>query len=57
MTHSPPNSCMPSKANIKINKNSKNKRLIIDLIELSNDMTKFRNEFQYLLSLYFIVVL
>lgn len=44
----PPNSCMPSSANISMNKNSRKSNDMIDLMELSNDITRFLNEDQYL---------
>ena len=47
-TYSPPNSCMPNKANINMNKNNRKRRLIIERILLSNEMTKFLSEDQYL---------
>ena len=50
-THSPPNSCIPSSANIKINKKSKNRRLMIERIEFNKEMTRFLSEAQYLVTL------
>ena len=47
-THVPPKSCMPSRAKMSINKNSKNKRLIIDRMLFINDITRFLNDIQYL---------
>lgn len=47
----PPNNCMPSKANIKMNKNSKNSNEMIDLIEFNSDITRFRSDDQYLVTL------
>lgn len=47
----PPNSCMPNSANIRMNKKSKNSNEIIDLIEFSNDITRFRKDDQYLVTL------
>ena len=44
----PPNSCMPSKAKIKMNKKSRNNRERIERIELSNDITRFLKDDQYL---------
>lgn len=44
----PPNSCIPSNANISMNKNSRKSNDMIDLMELSNDITRFLNEDQYL---------
>lgn len=40
---------MPSSANISMNKNNRNSNDMIDLMELSNDITRFLNEDQYLL--------
>lgn len=47
-TYLPPKSCIPSKADITINKNNKNKRLIIDFMAFMSDVTKFRKDDQYL---------
>lgn len=47
-TYSPPNNCIPSKANININKKSRNRRLSILLIAFNKDNTKLRNDAQYL---------
>jgi hypothetical protein len=47
-TYSPPNSCMPSSANIKINKKSRNRSEIIDRILFSRESTKFLSDDQYL---------
>lgn len=47
-TYCPPKSCIPSKANTTMNRNSRNRRLMIDFIELSRDTTRLRREFQYL---------
>ena len=44
----PPNSCMPSKAKIRMNKKSRNNREIIERIELSSDITRFLRDDQYL---------
>ena len=49
--HSPPNNCMPNRANININKKSKNNRDMIERILFNNDMTKFLNESQYRVTL------
>lgn len=46
----PPKSCMPSRANIRMNKKSRNSNEMIDRIELSNDITKLRSEDQYLVT-------
>lgn len=47
----PPNNCIPRRAVISMNKNSRNNKEMIDLIELSSDITKLRNEDQYLVTL------
>ena len=44
----PPNSCIPSNAKIRIKRNSSSNKDMIDLIELSNDITRLRSEDQYL---------
>ena len=44
----PPNICIPSKADIIINKPSSNNKLAIDFIEFNNETTKLRNEVQCL---------
>ena len=44
----PPNSCIPNKAKISINRNSSNNKDMIDLMELSNEITRLRSEDQYL---------
>ena len=43
--------CLTNRANISMKRKSKNSREIIDLMELSNDMTKLRREDQYLVTL------
>ena len=48
VTYSPPNSCMPNKANISMNKKRRKRRDTIERILLSKDTTRFRNEAQYL---------
>lgn len=45
----PPNSCMPRRAKMRMNKKSRNNREMIDLMELSREMTRLRREAQYLL--------
>lgn len=42
---------MPSNANMRINKKSKNKRLIIERILFNSDITKFLSDAQYLVTL------
>ena len=44
----PPNSCIPSNAKIRMNKNSRKSSDIIERMELSKEMTRFRKEDQYL---------
>lgn len=44
----PPNSCMPRRAKMRMNKKSRNNREMIDLMELSREMTRLRREAQYL---------
>lgn len=44
----PPKSCMPRSANIKMNRNSRNKSDIIERMEFNNDITRFRKDDQYL---------
>jgi hypothetical protein len=44
----PPKSCIPSKAKMRMNKKSRNRRERIDRIELSKEITKFLREDQYL---------
>lgn len=47
----PPKSCIPSKANIRMNKNSRNSNEIMDLMEFSSEMTRFLKEAQYFVTL------
>ena len=42
----PPKSCIPNNANINMNKNSNNNKDMMDLIELSKEITRLRNEDQ-----------
>jgi hypothetical protein len=49
--NAPPNNCMPSSAKIRMNKNSRNNREMMDLIELSNDITRFLSDAQYFVTL------
>ena len=44
----PPNNCIPSNANIKMKRKRRNRREMMERMELNNDITKFRNEDQYL---------
>lgn len=46
----PPNSCMPRRAKMTMNRNNNNRRLAIDLTEFSREVTRFRNDDQYLQS-------
>ena len=49
--NAPPNNCMPSSAKIRMNKKSRNNREMMDLIELSNDITRFLSDAQYFVTL------
>ncbi len=44
----PPNSCMPSKAKMRMNKKSKKSKEMIDRIEFINEITRLRKLTQYL---------
>ena len=44
----PPNSCMPNKAKIMMNRNRSSSKLTMDLIEFNSDATKFLSADQYL---------
>lgn len=44
----PPKSCIPRRAKIRMKRKSRNNNEMIDLIELSSEMTRFRSEDQYL---------
>lgn len=44
----PPNTCMPSNANITMSRNSSSSKLAIELILLSNEFTRLRSGAQYL---------
>lgn len=46
----PPNNCIPSSAKIRINKNSRNNKEMIERIEFKRDITRLRREDQYLLN-------
>ena len=46
--NAPPNNCMPSNAKIKIKRKSRKRRDMIERMELKRDITRFRNEDQYL---------
>lgn len=43
----PPNSCMPSRAKMRMNKKRRNNSEMMDLIEFRRDITRFRNDDQY----------
>lgn len=43
----PPNSCMPSRAKIRMNRKRRNSRDMMDLIEFRRDITRFRSDDQY----------
>ena len=47
-THSPPNSCMPSRAKMRMKRKSRNSSEMMDLILLSSEMTRLRRDAQYL---------
>ena len=47
-TYSPPNNCMPSRANMRMNKNRRNSKLTIDRILLNNETTRLRRDAQCL---------
>ena len=44
----PPKSCMPSSAKISMKRKRRNSNEIMERIELSNDITRFLNDDQYL---------
>lgn len=44
----PPNSCIPSSANMSMKRKRRNSNEMMERIELSNDITRFLNEDQYL---------
>ena len=46
--NAPPNNCIPNNANIRMNRKRRNNRDMIERIELKSDITRFRNEDQYL---------
>lgn len=47
----PPKSCIPSNAKIRMNKNRRNNKEMMDLIELSREMTRLRRDDQYFVTL------
>jgi hypothetical protein len=44
----PPNSCIPSRAKIRMKRKSSSSKDMMDFMELSNEMTRLRREDQYL---------
>jgi len=44
----PPKSCIPSSAKMRMKRKRRKRREMMDLIELNNEMTRFRSEDQYL---------
>ena len=51
----PPNSCIPSKANIKINRKSRRRRERMDDMAFVKATTRLRSEDQYLNQKYFTI--
>jgi len=47
-THSPPNSCMPSSANMRMKRKRRNRSEIMERMLLSSEMTRFLSDDQYL---------
>jgi hypothetical protein len=47
----PPNNCIPSSAKIRMNKKSRKSRDMMDLIELSSEITRFLKDDQYFVTL------
>lgn len=45
----PPKSCIPKSAKMSMNRKSRNSSEMIERIELSREITKLRNEDQYLI--------
>ena len=48
-THSPPKSCIPRSAKMRMNKNSRNRSEIIERIEFKRETTRLRRDAQYLM--------
>lgn len=48
VTHCPPNSCIPSRANTTMKRKRRKSRLMMDFMELRRETTRFLSEFQYL---------
>ena len=44
----PPNSCIPNRAKMRMKRKRSSSREMMDFMELSNEMTKFLKEDQYL---------
>ena len=49
--NAPPNNCIPSNAKMRMKRNRRKRRERIDLIELSKDITRFRRDDQYFVTL------
>ena len=49
--NAPPKSCIPNNANIKMNRKRRNRRDMIERMELKRDITRFLKEDQYLVTL------
>jgi hypothetical protein len=47
----PPNNCIPRRAKIRMNKKSRKRSEIIDLIDANKEMTKFLSDDQYFVTL------
>lgn len=47
-TYCPPKSCIPSRANTTMKRNSRKSKLMMDFMEFSKETTRFLREFQYL---------
>ena len=48
MTHCPPKSCMPSRANTTMKRKRRKSKLMMDFMEFSRDTTRFLRDAQYL---------
>ena len=46
--HSPPNSCIPRRAKMRMKRKSRKSRDMMERMELSREMTRFRRDDQYL---------
>ena len=55
-TYFPPNSCIPSSADITMKRNNKNIKLKIDFIPFINELIKFLRDDQYLLKYHRLVL-